>query len=45
MHIIKPLVVGALLAATSTAFAAPSGSARGEADLAKMLAGRVAGGR
>jgi hypothetical protein len=43
MHIFTPLVVGALLAASSAAFASPPGSARGEAELAKMLAGRVAG--
>ena len=43
MRIMKALVVGILLTASSSAFASPSGSARGEAELAKMLAGRVAG--
>jgi hypothetical protein len=43
MHILKPLIVSALLATSSAGFASPSESVRGQADLAKILAGRVAG--
>jgi hypothetical protein len=41
--IFKPLVVSALLATSFAALASPQVSARGEADLATIIAGRVAG--
>jgi hypothetical protein len=43
MHIIKPLAASALLATSFVALASPPVSARGEADLTRIIAGRVAG--